>query len=315
MKQVQLYFFLSTALFLLSCQRKINSSIMSDNEKVQQVIDIQGHRGCRGLLPENTIPAFMKAMELGVTTLEMDLVISKDHKVIVSHEPFFNHEISSHPDGFEITKDNETNFNIYSYDYSTIRKFDVGSKVHPRFKKQEKLRTYKPLLSELITAVKHKAEELSVAIPYFNVEIKRNPKYDHVFHPDAKVFAQLVLEQINQSGIKDKFYIQSFDLESLETVKTFDPDLPLVYLVNKKTGKKNLKKLSFTPTVYSPNYRLVNKKLVQLCKAKNILLIPWTVNKKNKMKKMISLGVDGIITDYPDKLIKLVSKDKRLKIK
>src|SRR4028118_203743 len=77
--------------------------------------DLQGHRGCRGLMPENTIPAFLKALDLGVTTLELDVVISKDQQVVVSHEPFFSSEICKDPEGKAITKDQEKSRNIYQY--------------------------------------------------------------------------------------------------------------------------------------------------------------------------------------------------------
>lgn len=284
-------------------------------KKHQSVFDIQGHRGCRGLLPENTIPGFIKALELGVSTLELDVVISKDHKVVVSHEPFFNHEISTHPHGFPITKKNELDFNIYKLAYSEIRKFDVGSKLHKRFKAQEKIATYKPLLSELIATITHKNKELKLAPPYFNIEIKRKASNDNIFHPSAEVFANLVMTEIKKAGISEKTSVQSFDIDTLELIHNSDPSIPLVYLVEQNSAKKNLKNLSFIPAIYSPHYSLVNKKLVKFCHKKGMLLIPWTVNKKKKMKQLIELGVNGIISDYPDKLLKVVRKNKGLIIK
>ena len=101
--------------------------------------DIEGHRGCRGLMPENTIPAMYKAIDLGVTTLEMDAVITKDREVVVSHEPFFNHEITTKPDGTEVKESEERNLNIYHMTYEEVKQFDVGKKNHPRFPRQQKM--------------------------------------------------------------------------------------------------------------------------------------------------------------------------------
>src|SRR5438128_2424457 len=103
------------------------------------VFDKEGHRGCRGLMPENTIPAMLKALELGVTTLEMDAVITKDGQVILSHEPFFNHEITTKADGKFIDEKEEKNYNIFKMTYAETHQFDVGLKPHPRFPQQQKL--------------------------------------------------------------------------------------------------------------------------------------------------------------------------------
>ena len=120
-----------------------------------QEFDIQGHRGCRGLLPENSIVAMKKAVDLGVTTLELDVVISADHQVLLSHEPFLSHEICLDSNGNEIYENNEKSYNLYKMNYDEIRKCDCGSKIHPRFLSQEKVKTYKPLLSEMIDSVEN----------------------------------------------------------------------------------------------------------------------------------------------------------------
>ncbi|MEM6803094.1 MAG: glycerophosphodiester phosphodiesterase family protein [Bacteroidota bacterium] len=115
-------------------------------------MDVQGHRGCRGLLPENTLPAFAKAIEIGVNTLEMDVVISKDKQVLLSHEPFLSHEICVGPEGEEISEENEREWNLYKMDYEQIKECDCGSKAHKRFPDQEKMAVHKPLLKEVILA-------------------------------------------------------------------------------------------------------------------------------------------------------------------
>ena len=270
-------------------------------------IDVQGHRGCRGLMPENTIPAFMKAMELGVSTLELDLVISKDRQVIVSHEPFFNHEISS-IDGKRITEEAEKTHNIYQLTREELTKYDVGLMSHQRFPDQKNIPAQKPTLVELATAVHEKCKTLKIPLPYFNVEIKRVPEQDNIFHPEAKEFAELVIAAIYKGGIENKTYIQSFDPASLEQVRLQDAHIPLVYLIdNKDSIVTNLNKLSFIPEVYSPYYKLVDTDLVSFCKSSGMQLIPWTVNEKEEMIELLNLGVDGIISDYPDRLLSVVN--------
>lgn len=115
--------------------------------------DREGHRGCRGLMPENTLPAMLHALDMQVTTLEMDVVITKDKHVILSHEPFFNHEITTKPNGTYVNQEEERGLNIYAMTFPETQKYDVGLKPHPRFPQQQKLKAKKPLLSEVIDNV------------------------------------------------------------------------------------------------------------------------------------------------------------------
>jgi len=118
-------------------------------------LDIQGHRGCRGLMPENTIPGFIRAIESGVNTLEMDVVITKDQQVVVSHDPFFHHHIATGPDRLEITSESMLDHNIYKMAYADVVKYDVGLKPHPNFPIQRKIPTIKPTLSMVFDTVEH----------------------------------------------------------------------------------------------------------------------------------------------------------------
>jgi glycerophosphoryl diester phosphodiesterase len=138
----------------------------------EKEIDIQGHRGCRGLLPENSLPAFEKAIDLGVNTLELDIAITKDNKVVVSHEPFMNPVICYNLEGKSIPDSLEKYYNLYKMNYEDIKEFDCGSKFHPRYPKQVKLKTYKPLLSEVFDLVTSKNSD-----PKFNIEIKSELSY------------------------------------------------------------------------------------------------------------------------------------------
>lgn len=279
------------------------------NSNTMKSLDVQGHRGCRGLMPENTVQAFTKAMELGVTTLEMDLVITKDKEVIVSHEPFFSHEISTGPDGNLIAESDELNHNIYALTYDECTAYDVGTRPHTRFPNQQKFVARKPLFKDVVKKMEAKAKSEKLALPYYNVEIKRQVKWDNTHHPDAGEFAALVVKEVQNSNIKERIVIQSFDPESLRIVRELDPEIGLVLLIqNKESIENNIENLGFIPDIYSPYYLLINEATVAFCKDKNMLLIPWTVNEVKDMKDQIALGVDGIITDYPDRLIALMKK-------
>ncbi|HET9056916.1 MAG TPA: glycerophosphodiester phosphodiesterase [Chitinophagaceae bacterium] len=269
--------------------------------------DIQGHRGCRGLMPENTIPAMLKALDIGVTTLEMDVVITKDKQVVLSHEPFFNHEISTKPDGSLVSDGEEKNFNIYQMSYAEVRKWDVGSRPHPRFPDQQKLKVYKPLLGELIDSVEKYLKEKKLRPVYYNIETKSLPIGDSVFHPLPDEFVELLMSVIKAKKIEDRVIIQSFDFRTLQIIHQKYPGIKIAALVEGSDSffpEKEIKKLGFIPTIYSPYYLLVNESLVNYCHDNNIKLIPWTVNSISDARRLVNMGVDGIISDYPNIMIK-----------
>lgn len=265
--------------------------------------DTQGHRGCRGLMPENTIPAMINALDLGVTTLEMDAVITKDNKVVMSHEPFFNHEITSKPDGSYVTESEEKSLNIFLMTYDEVKKYDVGIKPHPRFPKQKKMNVVKPLLSDLLDSVQNYVAIHKRPLPYFNIETKATPATDNVYHPEPAKFVETLMSVIKEKRIQERVIIQSFDLRTLQYLHDKYPSVKTAMLIedyDKRGLKDQLKALGFLPTIYSPEYSLVTEDLVKSCHGQKIKVIPWTVNDKVTMDKLKALGVDGIISDYPD---------------
>jgi len=266
-------------------------------------LDKQGHRGCRGLYPENTIPGFLKAIDLGVTTLEMDLVITKDKKVILSHEPFFNHEITTLPNGEYVSESNERELNIYEMSYSEVKKYDVGQKAHPRFLQQQKIKANKPLLTEVIDSVEMHAKTNNKQPLFYNIETKIQPQTDNVYHPEPQEFVDLMMAVILEKKIQNRVIVQSFDSRSLQYLHQKYPSIKTALLVeafDKKSFEKQIEDLGFKPTIYSPAQELVDLNLVQECRSKKIKLIPWTVNDLETIRRFVALGVDGIITDYPN---------------
>ena len=178
---------------------RVISSNPDDRVNIDE-LDKQGHRGCRGLMPENTVVGMLKALELGVTTLEMDTVITKDGHVILSHEPFFNHEITTSPEGAYILEADQHNHNIYRMIYSEIKQYDVGLKLHPRFSRQQKLPAVKPLLRDVFTAVKSYCQLHNVAEPFYNIETKTMEFGDNIDHPVPSVFVDTLMRVIEDAG-------------------------------------------------------------------------------------------------------------------
>jgi glycerophosphoryl diester phosphodiesterase len=265
--------------------------------------DTQGHRGCRGLMPENTVPAMLRAMDLGVTTLEMDVVITKDNKVILSHEPWMGYEITTKPNGQYVTRQEERSLNIYQMTYDEVKKYDVGMKPHPRFPQQQKIAVSKPLLSDVLDSIQQYMMGGKRPFPFYNIETKTVPAGDGIYHPKPAEFVELLMEVIKDRGIQDRVIIQSFDFRTLQYLHQKYPAIRTAMLIedfDKRGLDAQLKALGFSPTIYSPAYPLVSDDLVKKCHEQNIKIIPWTVNDKEKIAEMKKMGVDGIISDYPD---------------
>jgi glycerophosphoryl diester phosphodiesterase len=268
-----------------------------------QAFDRQGHRGCRGLMPENTIPAMTRALELGVTTLEMDVVFSADNQALLSHEPFFNHDISTKPDGSFVTKEEEKSLNIFQMQYEDIRKYDVGMKPNPRFPKQQKMRAFKPLLAEVIDHVEQYVADKRFPKVYYNIETKTTPATDNIYHPAPEAFVDLMMKIIDNGNIRERVIIQSFDIRTLQYLNQKFPDVQTSLLIEPQeliTIDQKIKKLGFDPDIVSPEFHLVTPALIKDLHKKNIRVIPWTINDAPSLRRYRALGVDGIITDYPD---------------
>lgn len=258
-------------LFILICH-KVNA------------FDWQGHRGARGLYPENTITAMKGALSYPITTLELDVVISKDHKVIVSHEPWMNPEICK-----------SEKLNLYKLKAEKIVKYDCGSKGHPAFPQQMKVFSGKPLLSSLL----HEMKGTEVK---FNVEIKSSEKAEKDGkQPSYQVFSDLVVKELKEHLPPSRFTIQSFDWRVLKYLHEKYPEIDLVALKEGTYSPEEvIKDLNFSPAVFSPYYKHLEASHVEWFHKKNIKVIPWTVNSVSEMRLLMTMGVDGIITDYPN---------------
>lgn len=279
------------------------SSDQNAKSDMNPSFDWQGHRGARGLVPENTIPSFLKALEYPkILTIELDVVVSADSLVVVSHEPWMSAAICSHPDGRPVAGHEEEALNLFQMPYDQIRLFDCGSRGNDRFPEQKPEPAFKPLLEEVITAVEAHCLESDKTPPRYNIEIKSDPDWDDVKTPKPETFARLVVELIRKFEISQRVCIQSFDVRSIQAVHRLDSTLTTALLVANADGVAgNLEKLGYVPQIYSPNYTLVTANVVRAVHDRGMKIIPWTVNDTTSMKALIELGVDGIITDYPDR--------------
>ncbi len=270
-------------------------------------IDIQGHRGARGVYPENTIPGFVYALETGVQTLELDVVISADNKIVVSHEPWMSADICVHPDGSAVRKSDEKELNLFKMTYEEITRYDCGSRGHKDFPEQKPLAVHKPLLSAVVDSIESLIRVKSLQPVQYNIETKSTEDGDNLFHPQPAEFAKLLYDEIVKLNIVDRTIVQSFDVRTLQEMRKLNSEIRLALLIGiPGTLSGQLEKLGFTPAVYSPNYRFVSESLVKNAQEKGMQVIPWTINDTATMKTLLAMGVDGIITDYPQRAVKLL---------
>ncbi len=264
-------------------------------------VEIHGHRGARGLLPENTLSAFKEAVNFGVDAIELDVVISKDNQIVVSHEEWMNADFCLLPDGKEILTSDEKLYNLFNMSYNEIKMFDCGTKTNRHFPFQKSEKAYKPLLSEVIGFIEEFTKINNLKPVTYNIEIKSEIANEPTFQPRPDKIVDLVLHCLSKFSINERVIIQSFDSRILEIINKQNRHFRLGYLIeNNNDFETNLSKLCFKPHYYNPEYILVTKELITYMHQKNIKVIPWTVNDSDVMKHLLKLGVDGIITDYPN---------------
>ncbi len=272
---------------------------------------VQGHRGGAGLMPENTIEAMKNALDLGVDMLELDLNVSRDGQVVVSHDPFMNGGFVLTPDGEEIEKSHEREYLIYKMEYDSIRRFDIGSKPYATFPQQKKLKSYKPLASELIDSVEAYAKRRGIAAPLYNIEIKSNESLEKVGSvAPYEEFVDRCMAVLESKALGERLIVQSFDTRALNYLNERYPNVTLSYLVSSrhKDLVKSLSRIEFRPEWCSPHYSLLTPDLVAEFKEMGIKLAPWTVDKDADLESMVDMGVESIITNYPDKLLKILNR-------
>ena len=179
---------------------------------INPAFNLQGHRGARGLYPENSIEGCLYALDLGVNTLELDLVVSKDSQLVVSHEPYLNHEICLGENRDTLTSEKAKKMCLYFMTLATIQKYDCGSLGNPKFPEQKKLKTKKPSFAQLVAAVEQHLKLKKLPLCFYNIEIKTKPETDSLQHPKPTEFASLVYQAISDLKLIDRVTVQSFEI-------------------------------------------------------------------------------------------------------
>ena len=293
-------------------------------------IKIYGHRGARGDLPENTLESFKYLFDNAINAYETDILISKDLIPVITHDFRLDPSLTKDEAGNWIK---DENIRIFDLTYDEISKFDIGSlnklsRYGRRFINQRSLENQKiPKLSELLElSSKNLLQDLLI-----NLEIKSTPDEKNLT-PDPQDLVQIVLNEINNSNLKDKIIISSFDWRILREVKKQSPEIPRAYLTFQQEKGMKIKKTIYSKSpwidhipltivydlpkiikelggsAWHPYYKDINKKAIKDAHDNNLPVNVWTVNDEDDMLKMIEYGVDGIMTDYPLRLKNLCEK-------
>lgn len=280
------------------------AGILSACSQDSHVIDVQAHRGGAGLMPENTVQAMEYAINLGVNTLEFDLQLSADKKAVASHEHYFHHNYSTRPDGSPVMPEDDKEY-LYLMPYDSIARYDVGLRPDSRWPGRKKLAAVKPLAEDIIDF----AEAASSGKINYNIEIKSSSgEGEGVLWPDYKTFCDVCIPLLLSKNLGDRLIVQSFDIRTLEYIHENWPDVALSFLTGSEfTGiSEALSQLSFTPEWWSPHYSLVSGENVKYCHERGIKVVPWTIDEPEDIKRIASLGVEAIISNYPDRVIEIV---------
>jgi glycerophosphoryl diester phosphodiesterase len=281
--------------------------------------DLQGHRGARGIAPENTLPAFERALEIGVSTLELDIGVTADGVVVIAHDPYLNPAITRDATGRWLA--GGTGPLIRSLTVAQLQAYDLG-RIDPASDyartfsaQQPRDGTRMPTLAALFDRVK----ALGAGRVRFNIETKIDPR-----KPDtvsAEAMTRALLKVVEDAGMTSRVTIQSFDWRTLQLVQRLAPAMPTVYLTVRTANNDNVADGSWTAgfklaehgsvpklvkaaggAVWSPNGGYLTEAMVKEAQGLGLQVVPWTINNPADMERLIGWGVDGIITDYPDRL-------------
>jgi len=260
--------------------------------------NIQGHRGARGLAPENSIDGFLLALNWGVETLEMDVVVTGDGQVVLSHEPYLSSAICATEGGQD-----DRSYNIYKMTLQELQSYYCGSFPHADFPEQIPSAHVKPTLSTVIQAVQNYCDSTQRSLPDFNIEIKSKRSTDLMYHPGPAEFVQSVMTVVTEAGIAERTIIQSFDPRPLRLINGQYPEIRTAYLTARKSDAESYRSvLGFAPHYLSPEYSILDTAVINAAHRDSVQVVPWTVNDLNEAQKLYKWGVDGLITDYPDRI-------------
>ncbi|MEO5702044.1 MAG: glycerophosphodiester phosphodiesterase [Casimicrobiaceae bacterium] len=290
-----------------------------------QAFDLQGHRGTRGWAPENTLAAFERALEIGVTTLEMDAAITADGVVVISHDPALTPAITRDSQGHWLAGRGPL---IRALTAAELTAFDVG-RIDPGSAYARQFPDQRPVDGQRIptlAAVFAKVNELGADAVRFDIETKIFPsRPDDTVAPET--FVRTLLDVIRKAGMTRRVMIQSFDWRTLALVQHLEPGIDTVYLTARNSDFDTLSDGTWTAgmritdfpsvphmvkaaggAIWSPAFRNLTADAVRTAHALGVKVIPWTVNDAADADRLIGWGVDGIISDYPDRMREVMQR-------
>lgn len=255
---------------------------------------VHGHRGSRGTRPENTLSAFREALRVGVDVLELDLAVTKDGVVVVSHDPRLEPTLCLGPEGKPVAP-----VLIRSMTLAEVKRFDCGAVPNPRFPRQA------PRPGERVPTL---AEVLALSpTAHFNLETKIYPAYPEAT-PTPDEFAMLVVREVRAAGLASRVIVQSFDRRTLLAVKSLEPAIRTSMLTSDNLVDFSALAAAGRFNIISPDHQWVTKSDVEALHRMNVQVAPWTVNDEAGWARVLDMGVDAIITDYPEDLIAFLKR-------
>jgi glycerophosphoryl diester phosphodiesterase len=258
---------------------------------------VEGHRGARWVLPENTLPAFHHAMEVGADVLEMDAVVTKDNVLVMSHDLEMKPAICKGPADLPRA--------IRQLTLEQVKQFDCGWAPNKDFPAQQALPgTRMPTLDEVL------GEMAPLGAFHFNIETKIDPARPELT-PSPEEFARLLVDVVRKHKVEARVIVQSFDFRTLHAVKKIAPEIRRSALLGMGTESfvETAKRAGDAPIV-SPHFRLVTPEKVKEAQAVGLKVVPWTANQPAEWQKLIEAGVDSIITDNPQGLVLYLAERK-----
>ena len=248
---------------------------------------VHGHRGARAIYPENTIPAFEYAIKIGADVLEMDVAVTKDNVLVISHDPHINAEICKGP---------HPGIAIHELTLAELREYDCGALKNPHFPKQQPVPgTRIPTLDEVLSLSRGNSVQ-------FNIETKSFPDHPELT-PTPDVFASMLLDVIRKHKLESRSIVQSFDFRTLHAMKHLAPDIRLSALWEGAARPFVDIAREGEAGIISPLFKLVTPEQVKAAHHASIQVVPWTADASADWKMLIDAGVDAIITDDPAALI------------
>lgn len=277
----------------------------------QNIMSVYGHRGARGLMPENTMPGFLKAIGFDVHGIEMDLVVSADGQLILSDSPWLSHQLCSDGNGKPLTRSQEKEVIILKMTYPEIQNYDCGMRAHPDFPSQQMITAVRPTLKMVIRSVQRFVNDNGYTEPQYIIELKSDPRRYDVFYPKPHVFADLVVNEIRRLDIEERTILTSSDPNViLQLFNTSSRLFKIGYVgYSPKKMARGLDKLTIPVEYFLPATEGLTQAISDEAHSRNMLVLPWPVNTAEELANVTKLGADGILSDYPDVMAAILKEE------